>query len=124
MNKIFITLAIILSIVPSVADEPTKFQTTTAEHLKLCGSWGRFAELAMQAHQRGVPMTDQMALSPDPRAYELTLEAYQSERFQTQRQQEIAATTYRDKTSAECLMALADNDRTDLPRPAQFWAIH
>lgn len=95
----------------------------TDADVKVCGDWGRFAELAMKAHQKGKSLTEQMALSPDPRAYDLTLTAYNTERFASEPDQERAVTSYRDKVAAECLTSLSNPDGVEGVRPLSFWTV-
>lgn len=111
------------SIASAALAQPTgQPQNTTTEHLDRCAAWGRFAELVMAAHQEGRPLVDQMKLSPDPRAYEITLEAYRTPRFQMDQSRKAASARYRDQIASECLSSLSGAPSTDA-RPSEFWEI-
>ncbi|MCV2448457.1 hypothetical protein [Paracoccus sp. DMF] len=121
--RIFLAVFALVASVGVAHSEGAPKGEITSESIDVCEKWGRFAELAMTAHQDGRPLADQMKLSPDPRAYELTLEAYRAERFISDSQKERAAAHYRDRIVAECLSSLSGMDESGGKRPASFWAI-
>lgn len=114
----YLTAASVLALVATSA-----LSEITKQNIEDCEHWGGFAELAMNAHQEGRPLAQQMKLSPDPRAYDLTLEAYQTQRFGSEEMKERASASYRDQITAECLASLSNPQETVGIRPASFWAI-
>lgn len=122
MRKLLALYSLVFIASAALAQPTGQPQNTTTEHLERCAAWGQFAELAMAAHQEGRPLVDQMKLSPDPRAYELTLEAYRTPRFQTEQPRRAASARYRDQIASECLSSLSGAASTDA-RPPEFWEI-
>lgn len=92
----------------------------TASHIDTCEKWGGFAWLSMQANQDRKPLADQMRLSPDPRAYEIIVMAYQVPRSLSPKMKEAEAADFRDRITAECLASLSGSEGS---RPAEFWKI-
>lgn len=92
----------------------------TAAHIDTCEKWGGLAWFAMQANQDRKPLADQMRLSPDPRAYEIIVMAYQVPRSLLPKMKEAEAADFRDRITSECLASLSGSEGS---RPAEFWKI-
>lgn len=110
------TIALIASFVATGASAEI-----SASHIDTCENWGEFARLAMQANQDRKPLADQMRLSPDPRAYEIIVMAYQAPRAFSTAMKEAEAADFRDRITAECLASLSGSEGS---RPAEFWKIN
>lgn len=131
MQRLFQLLALLAStgaMIPigsALAEEAGNLKVSiTKESIEKCRLWGELAALSMDAHQEGRPLADQMQLTADARAQEITLAAYRKPRFQFEQMRKAASATYRDEIAAECMVSLSNPDGMDGVRPHIFWAIN
>ena len=84
--------------------------SAAADRSDPCGPISKFAEIVMDAHQDGFPMTDMMRLvdegGPVPELRRrIVIAAYSEPRFRTPANQHDAVGRFRDRVAAECYSA-------------------
>lgn len=97
---------------------PTAAPALTSLELQLCASRGDIAEFVMEAHQNGVPMSQQIAVvvgdgTRDPRLVDALLavltRAYDEPEYFTEQMRLGAIRRFRDAAERDCLHEMLGN---------------